>query len=176
MNKNLEEFFDLPAMNEVNDTPEESSTEVVEYTDEKMHELIEQADKIDAALPQVGGLEQVDADYDNYAKKAMDTFDDLVDLGKNVEDRHAADIFNAASSMMSNALNAKTNKAQKKLDMVKLQLQKARLEHEQEKLAYMKQKNLGKGDESAEPTEGKIIGTRSDLINDILSGMKKENE
>ena len=139
---------------------------------------MERADKIDAALPQVSGLDNVDVDFDEYARKAMETFDDLVDLGKNVEDRHAAVIFNAAGTMMGNALNAKTNKAQKKLEMVKLQLQKAKLEHENEKLDYLKKRHLKSADgvPDTEQTEGQIIATRNDMLNDILAGIKRDDD
>jgi hypothetical protein len=143
------------------------------FSMDDINALMANADKIDAALPQVSGLDNMDADYDEYARKSIETFDDLVELGKNVEDRHSAEIFNAASSMMSNALNAKTNKAQKKLEMVKLQLQKAKLEHEEEKLKYLKARHLGSADtDTPEETEGRIITTRNDMLNDILAGIK----
>ena len=38
---------------------------------------------------------------DEYATKAITTFEDLCDLGKNVEDRHAAPIFDSASKSFS---------------------------------------------------------------------------
>jgi len=176
MTRKLEETFNLPPMN----LPEIDDSEVEEisyYSQEDMHQIIERADKIDAALPQVSGLDNVDVDYDEYARKAIDTFDELVELGKNVEDRHAADIFNAASSMMGNAITAKTNKAQKKLDVIKLQIQKAKLEHENEKLDYLKQRHLKTpegGD--VQETEGHIISTRNDMLNDILAGIKRDSD
>lgn len=173
MTRKLEETFNLPPM----ELPEAEEIENEDYTDEEMNALIATADKIDAALPQVSGLDRADADYDEYAKKAIDAFDDLLDLSKNVEDRHTADIANAASSMLSNALNAKTNKAQKKLEMVKLQIQKEKLEHEKDKLRYLKKRHLkdNTGDE-AEQTEGQIIATRNDVINDILAGINRKDE
>jgi hypothetical protein len=171
----LEETFNLPPM-DLPDTPDEDVEEVTGYTEDEMHQIMERADKIDAALPQVAGLDNIDADYDEYARKAIETFDDLVDLGKNVEDRFAADIFNAASSMMGNALNAKTNKAQKKLEMVKLQIQKAKLEHENEKLDYLKKRHLKDNTEEAAETDGSIISTRNDVLADILAGMKKDSD
>jgi len=172
MTKKLCETFNLPSM----DLPKaEEVNEVEEYTAEDMRHLMERADKIDAALPEVSGLDRIDSDYDNYADKAIEAFDDLFELSKNVEDRHAADIANAASSMMSNALNAKTNKAQKKLEMVKLQIQKAKLEHEQEKLEYLKRRHLKKPNEDTLETEGRIIATRNDVLNDIIAGIKKDN-
>lgn len=169
----LEETFNLPPMN-LPEIEDDVVVEIESYTPDEMHQIMERADKIDAALPQVSGLDSADADYDKYADKAITAFDDLIDLGKNVEDRHAADIFNAASSMLGNALNAKTNKAQKKLEMIKLQIQKAKLEHENEKLDYLKKRHLKTADlgEDAQETEGQIIATRNDLLNDILAGMK----
>lgn len=176
MTKRLEEVFNLPPM-DLPETTEEDIAEVTGYTEDEMHEIMERADKIDAALPQVTGLDNIDADYDEYARKAIETFDDLVDLGKNVEDRFAADIFQAASNMMGNALNAKTNKAQKKIEMIKLQIQKARLEHENEKLDYLKRRHLKDGDDAdTEETSGKIIATRNDVLNDILAGIKRGDD
>jgi hypothetical protein len=78
--------------------------------------------------------------------------------------------------MMGNALNAKTNKAQKKLEMVKLQIQKAKLEHENEKLDYLKKRHLKDNTEEAAETDGSIISTRNDVLADILAGMKKDSD
>lgn len=172
MTRKLCETFNLPPM-DLPEVEDEDLEEIEGYTEEEIHAIMERADKIDAALPQVSGLDGIDTDYDEYARKAIETFDDLVELGKNVEDRHAADIFQAASNMMGNALNAKTNKAQKKLEMVKLQIQKAKLEHEQEKLEYLKRRHLKEPGESAEETEGRIIATRNDVLADILAGIKR---
>lgn len=175
MTKKLESVFNLPPMNlpEIQDTDLE---EIEGYTAEEIHSIMERADKIDAALPQVSGLDGVDADYDEYARKAIETFDDLVELGKNVEDRHAADIFNAASSMLGNALNAKTNKAQKKLEMVKLQISKEKLDHEKDKLDYLKKRHLKEPGDDATETEGHIISTRNDMLKDILAGIKNRDD
>ena len=178
MTKKLEETFRLPPMDipEINED-EDNVEEVLQYTQEDMHQIMERADKIDAALPQVSGLDGADKDYDEYARKSIEVFDELVEIGKSVEDRHAADIFNAASSMMTNALNAKTNKAQKKLEMIKLQIQKAKLEHENEKLEYLKRRHLNSEDNpDVQQTEGQVISTRNDIMNDILAGIKRDQE
>lgn len=175
MTKRLEEVFNLPPMDLPDVTDEVSDEEVEQYTLDEMNYLMDKADKIDRALPQVD-MANVDEDYDQYADKAIDAFDDLMDLGKNVEDRHAADVFQAASSMLSNALNAKTNKAQKKLETVKLQLQKAKLEHEKEKLDYLKARHLNKNDPEEVETEGRIIGNRADLLREILSQQENKDK
>ncbi len=124
MTKKLEDEFNLPP---IEDTKEEVKTELT-LAPEEIQEVIRTADKIDSALPQVTGLNALDTDMDNYAQKAMNTFDDLVALGNNVEDRHAALIFDVASKMMNNAITAKTNKMDKKLKMIDLQLKKAKLD------------------------------------------------
>jgi hypothetical protein len=172
MTRKLEETFNLPPM-DLPEVIEVEDDDENEFSVDEMHQIMAQADKIDSALPQVSGLDTMDEDFDGYAKKAVDAFDDLIDLGKNVEDRFAADIFNAASSMLGNALTAKTNKAQKKLEMIKLQLAKAKLSHEDEKLAYLKERHLKKIDgEDVQETEGYIVSSRNDMLNDIIAGLK----
>jgi ElaB/YqjD/DUF883 family membrane-anchored ribosome-binding protein len=171
--KKFEEIFNLPSLEQL---PEEIEEITEDASEERMYEVMAIADKIDAALPQVTGLDGMDSDYDAYAKKAIDAFDDLVELGKNVEDRHAADIFNAASNMLANALNAKTNKANKKIEMIKLQIHNARLEHERDKLEYLKQRHLKVADPEVQETEGHIISTRADILQDILANMQRKSE
>lgn len=120
----------------MNNTPYDAGvTEEAETADEvmtpiEMQEVIATADKIDGALPAVTGLQSLDKDMDEYAAKAMNTFDDLVALGNNVEDRHAALIFDVASKMMGNAITAKTEKMNKKLKMIDLQLRKAKMDRD----------------------------------------------
>lgn len=128
MTKKLEEEFNLPPI-DLNTTPDvEEPHEVM--TTEEIQDVIATADKIDSALPAVTGLQSLDRDMDEYAAKAMETFDDLVALGNNVEDRHAAMVFDVASKMMGNAITAKTEKMNKKLKMIDLQLRKAKMDRD----------------------------------------------
>jgi hypothetical protein len=175
MTKKLEETFNLPPM-DIPEIEDISMEEIQSYSEDEMHEIMERADKIDAALPQVSGLDGMDTDYDEYARKSIDAFEDLIDLGKNVEDKFAADIFNAAGTMMANALNAKTNKAQKKIEMIKLQIHKAKLEHERDKLDYLKQRHLKTPAPDAEETEGHVLTTRNSMLNDIIAGLKRDQD
>jgi hypothetical protein len=176
----LEETFDLPPLSVPDpDVDAEDVNNEVGIADEEMQVLIAKADKIDAALPQVGGLDTLDSDYDNYAQKAIDAFSDLLDLSKNVEDRHAAELANAASSMLTNALNAKTQKANRKMDTIKQQLAKAKLEHEKEKLEFSKEKYLrstNDEDGNVVESEGKVVASRTDIIRDLLEEMKNNDD
>jgi len=129
MTKKLEELFDLP-------TDEGLSEEVLpdnvpEPTPENnpiMQNTLSELDKVQAALPQVRGLEASDTEMDDLADKATKGFDDMMDLGMNVDSRWASDIFGVASTMLGHAITAKTAKLNKKLKMVDLQLKKANLD------------------------------------------------
>lgn len=100
---------------------------------EQISTEIDIAERINKALPQVKGLEIDDRDFDDFANKAMDSYDRLMDLGFNVDDRNAGKIFEVASTMMGNAIAAKTAKLDKKLKMVELQLRAARLAQTEKK-------------------------------------------
>ena len=125
----------------------------------QLQQQLDVADKIDAALPMVRDLEALDADMDNYAQKAMHACQDLMDLGQNVEDRHAAAIFGTASKMMTNAITAKTAKMDKKLKMVQLQLQKAKFDAQEAK---------SRGDTSIQG-EAEEFEDRNSLINAVIA-------
>jgi hypothetical protein len=51
-----------------------------------------------------------------------------MDLGMNVEPRHASEIFGVAERMLNSAITAKNAKVNKKLKMIDLQLKKAKLD------------------------------------------------
>jgi hypothetical protein len=86
------------------------------------------AEKVDYALPVVIGLDEHDSEMDDIAKKAVNTFNDLISLGSNVPDMYAGKIYEVAGQMLKTALDAKNSKADKKLKMIELQLKKVRAE------------------------------------------------
>jgi len=165
MNKKIEEVFDLPPMEkEYEDEPIKSEETGLDLA--QLQQQLDVADKIDAALPMVRDLEALDADMDNYAQKAMHAFQDLMDLGQNVEDRHAAAIFDTASKMMTNAITAKTAKMDKKLKMVQLQLQKAKFDAQEAK---------SRGETSIQG-EAEEFEDRNALINAVINKMNNSDK
>src|SRR6056300_944027 len=56
-----------------------------------------------------------DTELNEVAKKAMDAYDDLMDLGMNVESRYSGRVFEVAGNMLKTSLDAKTQKLDKKL-------------------------------------------------------------
>ena len=135
MTRKLEELFELPT-DSVDDglANEVTPDNVPEPTPENnpvMQNALSELDKVQAALPQVRGLEASDQEMDDLAVKASKSFDDLMDLGMNVDSRWASDIFGVARTMLGHASTAKTAKLNKKLKMVDLQLKKATLDARQ---------------------------------------------
>ena len=126
MTKKLEELFEL-ASSDDNDL----MNPLPEVTEEVTENALSTLDKIEAALPQVKGLEAADDEMDELAALATSSYKDLMDLGMQVESRFSSEIFNSASSMLGHAITAKTAKINKKLKMLDLQMKKAQLDAKQ---------------------------------------------
>jgi hypothetical protein len=143
----------------------ETSTEDTSAT--PILKAITTAEKIDRALPQVTGLDAEDQDMDTYATEAMKSYQDLMNLGMNVEVRHSGKLFEVASTMLKNAVEAKNAKLEKKLRMVELQLKKQRVD----------QMNKS-GDSSADIVEGEgyVVGDRNELLKQILDRVDNDKK
>jgi hypothetical protein len=126
MTRKLEELFDLPP----SEQEVQTALPQIPITQQAIHNIDETIDKIDTALPAVRDLSASDTELDELARKAEQSFDDLMTLGMNVDSRFAAEIFATAGTMLGHALTAKTAKLNKKLRMVDLQLKKARLDQQ----------------------------------------------
>jgi len=122
MTKKLEEILDI---NQKEETviPLSEAPKAQPILD--LQEKLEEFDKISAALPRVKGLgDMADDELDALANKAEQAYDDLMDLGMNVDARYGSKMFEVAANMLNAAITAKTNKIEKKLKMVDLQLKK----------------------------------------------------
>jgi hypothetical protein len=158
-NQRLEELFDLPrtlpesAQEDVDDSIGDDVTSHLPVLPETLAAL----DKIESALPTVRGLEASDTEMDDLAAKASESFDDLMNLGMQVDSRYASEIFAVAGTMLGHAITAKTAKMNKKLKMIDLQLKKARLDQT----------------EDSEPRtangQGRVLN-RNDLLRTLLEG------
>jgi len=157
MTKKLEELLNLPETEEPVIEPTAEPLPVI-----NLEEKLEEFDKIAAALPRVKGLGDVsDAELDALAAKAEQAYNDLMDLGMNVEARYGARMFEVAAQMMNAAIQAKTNKIDKKLKMVDLQLKKLAIDRKH-----------GNGESGTVEGEGFIITDR----NSILEKLKNLNK
>lgn len=130
MTKKLEELFNL-----ADSEPAKVEKPVVEKTDPveitSLEHSYQEVQKITGTLPVIAELNDLsENELDELANKAEEAYDDLMDLGMNVEVRYASRIFEVASSMLNNAINAKTAKIDKKLKAVDLQLKKLKIDND----------------------------------------------
>ena len=154
MTKKLEDLLNLPESKEIID--KDKKQKQIQPQKQTIKELAE-FDKITAALPQVKGLGDMgDTELDEVSKKSMDAYDDLMDLGMNVDSRYSGRIFEVASTMLRNAIDAKGSKIDKKLKMVELQLKKQKLD----------QSNKDGG--PIEESDGYVISDRNELMKKLL--------
>jgi hypothetical protein len=122
MTKKLSELFDLPT------DDEESSELLITAPEQITTQAYTNLEKIENALPQVRGLESSDTEMDELADLAKSSYNDLMELGMQVDSRFAAEIFGTAGTMLGHAITAKTAKVNKKIKMIELQLKKAALD------------------------------------------------
>ena len=130
MTKKLEELLNLPESKDLVDQDKKKSkaeTAIVEQ-EETLRDIAE-FDKIASALPSVKGLgEKADSELNDIAERALQSYEDLMDLGMNVESRYGGRVFEVAGSMLKTSLDAKVAKMDKKLKMIELQLKKEKLD------------------------------------------------
>lgn len=131
MTKKLEELLNLPASKELIKAEEKRKNKELANKPEPFLRSMDEFDKISAALPAVKGLGDIaDSEFDELAQRATDAYDDLMDLGMNVEARYSSRIFEVAGGMLNAAITAKSQKIDKKLKMIELQLKKQKMDND----------------------------------------------
>jgi hypothetical protein len=161
MTQKLSELFNLPS----HDSPNEQTSEQTIRENKEIIAAVDSAiDKIDAALPFVNDLDTSDKELDDLSELAKEKFQDLIDLGMNVEARYSGHILATAGTLLGHAITAKQAKLDKKLRMVELQLKKARLDYQIEK-----DEHKSDGERLIDAEDGKaVVIDRNELLNQIL--------
>lgn len=175
MTKKLEELLNIPPAYA---TPQEDLDAVQRVIEENRDAIVEidtTIDKIDAALPTVRDLEAADSEMDELAKMAQDKFEDLMDLGMQVEARFSGTIFQTAGVLLGHAITAKQAKLDKKLKMVDLQLKKMNLDRQIAKDAAAASKAAESGDADGAIEGQGMVMDRNALLAEIL-GKKPDGD
>ena len=166
MTKKLEDLLNLPASKEIIEadvTVSKKETADIEKQNSHTMRDIAEFDKIASALPAVKGLgEMADKELNEIADKAMTAYDDLMDLGMNVESRYASRVFEVAGGMLKTSLDAKVAKLDKKLKMIDLQPKKEKMD-----------KESSNGDDGMINGEGYVVTDRNSLL-ERLKGLDKD--
>jgi len=158
MTQKLESLFNLPPADST--TPEEAKSNIEENR-AIIQEVDLAIDKIDAALPFVNDLDISDKELDDLSDLAKEKFQDLIDLGMNVEARFSGHILATAGTLLGHAITAKQAKLDKKLRMVDLQLKKARLDQQNSK---------NDGEKLIDAEDGRaVVLDRNELLKQILN-------
>jgi hypothetical protein len=166
MTRKLESLFNFPP------TEESAQDEPVLTTAETQAAIVKidnTLDKIDAALPAIRNLDASDKELDDIADLAKESYQNLSDLGFNVDSRYASELFAVASTMLGHALTAKTTKLNKKLKMLDLQLKKLKLDQDAAKNAP---------EDAVQVGEGQVLNTlsRNDLLERLISSRDQKTE
>jgi hypothetical protein len=165
MTKKLEDLLNLPDSKEIIEQAVAQEEEQSQYEIEqsRIFRDIEEFDKIASALPAVKGLgEMADKELNEIADKAMQAYEDLMDLGMNVESRYSGRVFETAGGMLKTSLDAKVAKLDKKLKMIELQLKKEKQD-----------KDSSTGDGDIVNGAGYVVTDRNSLI-ERLKGLDKD--
>lgn len=165
MTQKLSELFNLP--------DQEATIEEAEHAIEENQAIITEVDtaidKIDAALPFVNDLDTSDKELDELSDLAKEKFQDLIDLGMNVEARFSGHILATAGTLLGHAITAKQAKIDRKIRTVDLQLKKMRLDQQ-----ALKDAGKTDGDKLLDAEDGRgVVLDRNELLKQIL-GKKPE--
>lgn len=133
MTKKIEEMLNLEAkesaMQDITKPAKEKSVHKTVNSAAQQYHAVQEIAK---TLPQIQELDDLEEiELEELAKKAETAYDDLMDLGMNVEVRYSGRIFEVASSMMKNAIDARVAKVDKRLKAVDLQLKKLKIDNDQ---------------------------------------------
>ena len=167
MTKKLEDLLNLPDSKEIIEQAEVQEAEQTKYEIAQAETFrdIEEFDKITSALPAVKGLgKMADDELNLIAEKAMQAYDDLMDLGMNVESRYSGRVFETAGGLLKTSLDAKVAKLNNKLKIVELQLKKEKQD---------KDNNTSDGD--IVNGAGYVVTDRNSLL-ERLKGLDKNGE
>jgi hypothetical protein len=157
MTKKLEDLFNLDSASEKTSEIAVSEPEANKDEVRSLEKSYQDIENMMTTLPKIDDLENLDEkDLDDLAKKAEDAYDDLMDLGMNVEVRYSGRIFEVAGSMLKNAIDAKSAKIDKKLKSVELKLKKLKIDKD-----------------SGENTNDGLIDGRGYIITDRNELLKK---
>ena len=166
MTKKLEDLLNLPESKEIIKEAEVQEADQKKYEIEQAETFrdIEEFDKITSALPAVKGLgKMADDELNLIADKAMQAYDDLMDLGMNVESRYSGRVFETAGGLLKTSLDAKVAKLNNKLKIVELQLKKEKQDKD----------NNAPGDGDIVNGSGYVVTDRNSLL-EKLKGMDKD--
>jgi hypothetical protein len=115
----LEETLGLPGMDEIG---------ILQASQEEVKDALKTAQDLEKEFEKINHFDRHDTEMDELAGLAIKAHNELQTLGMNIEIRHAGEIFSSSGAMLRIAVDAKNLKMEKKLKMIRLQIDKQRLD------------------------------------------------
>lgn len=178
MTKKIEDELNLPrlkdALQKLNEQDEDSEPHMEQEQGadiedpnaaESYQQAVQKTKKLENDLIDYESIERHDQEMDEVSDEAMSSYKDLMDLGMNIEAKHSGQIFEPAVQMLKIALDARNSKSEKKLRLMRLQLEQARLQRDLNKDNDNNPADGGEGEDA-------ITTDRNSLLN-MLEQMQK---
>lgn len=128
MTKKVDEFFDLPPLEEA----------LAEQNADKLECELEEVSNTLVNLPRNAGIlanvmeDQHDRETEEIRKKAIALCDEVAEVARNVNPERSARLFEVAGQMLKTGLDASNSKSEKQLKAAKLKLEARRLKIDDE--------------------------------------------
>jgi hypothetical protein len=164
----LEQELGLPSLEEAIAAATKMKEQASEFNKEATTEIVVGANvESISSLVSADELQKLDKEFDEIAEDALEQFDTLIDHAFNSAPSHQGKLFEVAASMMTTALNARTAKVDKKLKLMKMQLEQAKFE----RMLAKEQQNPVQGTIESETV---VKDSRNRIMEEIYKMMDKE--
>lgn len=111
------------------------------------------------------GIVEHEREMNEIYTQALKAHKELLDLGFNIEAKHAGTIFEPAARFLETALTASKSKNEQKLKALKIRM-------DREKLDADLKKNVQEGELQDEPDVHSVLANRNDLLRDLKERLK----
>ena len=160
MTKILEETFNLPPTDMNDKSKEDTDLEELDEDNEVDHssqDLVEY-DQRNSILSKVNE-DTHELEVDEIRKKALSAYEDIMEVGKNVNPERSARLFEVAGQFLKASLDAANSKSEKQLKVAKLKLEAAKLKINEE---MMDQISSGR----------EVMADRNELLKQMMAESK----
>ena len=149
MTKTLEDTLNLPSLEEaLEKVKEDKEAEVEEQLEEVEHELqelqedegddtleaitnsLERTESFETALSTMPDSEDHNNEMDDISEKALEAYQQILDLGMDVSPAHAGKIFENAVQLLKISMDARNSKSDNKIKLMKIALDKAKFDRQ----------------------------------------------
>lgn len=137
----------------------------------QLNDTLARAEKAGKRLAMIDGSDHADAMDDLYGEVRKHA-QDLMDLGFNIDHARARGIFEVASSMYKNAMDAKNSKRDAELKAMKLSLDQKKLELDTMRVRH----EMGAPAEGGTITEAVVVEDRNELIKRLRAQIKQDKD